>query len=1124
LQDLREFFLIFNGLLLNSEVWTHHCRGCCKSSKDFRERMTNVVRKIMLRSPPAVPTLNKWTKLGACIDFIVLGLTVHNVLVALFLKGMAEIVPSKDRVLESVVDDDVDEELRRALNWSAVNGARFKASRAFLLDPLTQFKVRSLALVLEVTRYISGWFIRRAREVEAPCAQPALFDLLHEGYSPMQSSLQYLASMLAGVARRLVIIWHPRGCSSLQDWFDRCKQEVRKLRQLILHMSAGIYRRHVKSYRQHFAVAMADARKSMAARLAIATEYLRTSFCCLRCGLWRRLAAILRQSGKTAADLLGAGFQLFLFHVARLATCQIADVEWRHSRNRARSHKYGQSRYRQFIADAVNAEAKVLHQARLDRAVMEEALLVRPGGLMEEKKGKESKKNKKQKESETYGRLRARTPLALYHHECAQQAKAMGRRANPASEPFWREVKQEFEKLDTAKLSLLRAQSVAEKDSAKEARAAKQRSENTGPATSAILADVVAQPALEHSTAIVPVQAPNCTCAHGAHPGTVAVLLPASADLVEDNQAPADVPPNALTLCHKSRLDVNSTVRKDDRPLSNDLLEALLEQRDGEGRQYSVKRGAEIFTLWVEEASGAHRTDAGFPKTVQYPVCCKAMCVNAVQADVFKMYKDLQAALTRIVKKVGPAKDIATYDVVLAVVSCLRPEAGEEGRKEVLFFGLYNAASKWSHPNPEEVLTQLECTDAESKPIGVDFSGLTLRYRYAAFVQPLKRARAPLHQQTVGPLVQYTQDEFALHILREFGGDDFRSVKKVSFYKLTFDDIDLETIETTGVDEAFPVEVVEFPGGQQVSEVPALEDVPTPTSRGPCGSADLPNDFVDFTVDDEPSPKRQQRSQPIKSEPSLRSAGPIFHTTEKEVLELLGELGINEDGVAEESVEAKSGVAHQEQELLDCFAGDLGTGDELLGMLKEFTDCVKAELSDDDAEDEEEEGPAKDKTAAKNKTAAKARTEEGPDRRRRPGQKEKPARKARRPAEAAKAEPAAKADAAAKRAPADVELVFPKIGRLAWYKSKKGEGGRFGAYCSHGSTCKKERTGSLDFCYWWLQRRSYWTCSAGGCSRGGCACSDLHMMDDAPTEEELRDAREQLCAVEGSAALLAKEG
>ena len=124
-----------------------------------------------------------------------------------------------------------------------MKGKRFRASRELLTSNAMSRDLTYLAIVIEPIRYITGWFVRRAREQEDVCCSPPVLDMVNPAFSPIQFALQYFGSLLTGQPGRLRLVWGT--CSeSYAQWCSECPQEVRRLRRLILAGAAGVYHRH----------------------------------------------------------------------------------------------------------------------------------------------------------------------------------------------------------------------------------------------------------------------------------------------------------------------------------------------------------------------------------------------------------------------------------------------------------------------------------------------------------------------------------------------------------------------------------------------------------------------------------------------------------------------------------------------------------------------------------------------------------------------------------------------------------------------------------------------------------------------------------------------------------------
>jgi hypothetical protein len=134
------------------------------------------------------------------------------------------------------------------------------------------------------------------------------------------------------------------------------------------------------------------------------------------------LARQLRQSNITAQQLFeDEELRRFLSWLAQLVGQQIVDLEWRHGRNRQRAHPHGQSRVDGFVARAVNAEARLLHQSRWDMQKLFESHPVMEAPMLEQRRQHEKK------------RLRASTAAELHFWDFLRARRAQGLAASAAN-------------------------------------------------------------------------------------------------------------------------------------------------------------------------------------------------------------------------------------------------------------------------------------------------------------------------------------------------------------------------------------------------------------------------------------------------------------------------------------------------------------------------------------------------------------------------------------------------------------------------------------------------------------------------------------------------------------------
>jgi hypothetical protein len=102
---------------------------------------------------------------------------------------------------------DIDPQLQNDLFFSAVAGARYNAGCKFLLDLATRGAMVCLGIVLEPIRYLTAWWMRRAREIDSlsrfaiRCSDCVLADSLRTKRNCMARSEQ------DGIAcRRLICV------------------------------------------------------------------------------------------------------------------------------------------------------------------------------------------------------------------------------------------------------------------------------------------------------------------------------------------------------------------------------------------------------------------------------------------------------------------------------------------------------------------------------------------------------------------------------------------------------------------------------------------------------------------------------------------------------------------------------------------------------------------------------------------------------------------------------------------------------------------------------------------------------------------------------------------------------
>ena len=193
--------------------------------------------------------------------------------------------------------------------------------------------------------------------------------MLLETTSPLVISMQYVSSFLGGQNERLRLLWQRQGAACYAAWLVACPTQVRLVRRVFLLLAGSLYRRHWLVY-QTFPwclLAFGDRRAPPRALDDLASRFEATNRCCMPDGMAKQM-----KDGGVSGNALRTDPELrrFINQVGRLVAQQIVDLEWRHGRNRQRSHQHGLTRMATFVAKSVTSEAALLHKSRLEVEAM----------------------------------------------------------------------------------------------------------------------------------------------------------------------------------------------------------------------------------------------------------------------------------------------------------------------------------------------------------------------------------------------------------------------------------------------------------------------------------------------------------------------------------------------------------------------------------------------------------------------------------------------------------------------------------------------------------------------------------------------------------------------------------
>lgn len=198
----------------------------------------------MLATQPEVPAPGKWTKLGSVLTFLLMGAHCGGLLEKAY-KASMESMPIQTAVDKS--DDqeqDIDPALNSSLHWSAVHGKRARNGLALTGLPEVRFRVLVLAVLQEVTRFLTNFHLNaHGRQSRGSTQAPPLLDVVNDEFSPYIMLLQFLSSLLINLSGRVLLVCP--GFKRVCNWESHRLEEVRVFRRMIMLCSAWIYRRHI---------------------------------------------------------------------------------------------------------------------------------------------------------------------------------------------------------------------------------------------------------------------------------------------------------------------------------------------------------------------------------------------------------------------------------------------------------------------------------------------------------------------------------------------------------------------------------------------------------------------------------------------------------------------------------------------------------------------------------------------------------------------------------------------------------------------------------------------------------------------------------------------------------------
>ena len=286
----------------------------CRSRMEAVNKCTKALLDLFLTCVPTIPAPNKWSKLFGPLDFCLSGIVVNDWLAEVFLRAFADLQFKEfdDQMARDV--STADPKLVETLCFNAVNGRRYKSTRAFLQDAEAKWAISLLTVALEGNRALTWHWLSCLSKSLSPGSRPPLYDLLDPKSSVLVCVQRFYSALLNSTAGdgRLTPLWARFGYDSYGA-FCACES---------VHPDT---------------------------LAAVSSRWDSKRHCCVPSGIARELK--LKQL--SSADLQQPNWKQVLYWTAASLQLSMADVESMHAQNR----QYSESAFYSIAAKFVNHEA-----------------------------------------------------------------------------------------------------------------------------------------------------------------------------------------------------------------------------------------------------------------------------------------------------------------------------------------------------------------------------------------------------------------------------------------------------------------------------------------------------------------------------------------------------------------------------------------------------------------------------------------------------------------------------------------------------------------------------------------------------------------------------------------------
>lgn len=321
------------ALVVDDQQFVHVCCGpnCCPSGEAslierIRTIRTNILATV-LKSCPSPPAASKWTKLGPVLDATMLGIC-FGMWPGLFKTAFGNLAFACE--VSNVGGGRTEEAADEQHEFQALQGKRYRAALALHESQDARIRIVLLAIVLEPVRFLLKTFFRWSHKLPRPSCAAAR---VHTDGARAQPGFRCNAvpigvgvrTSAARCARTLVCLLC--GHDSMQAFLQNDPDIAHAFARAALLCMAWVWRKIRRRFEDFpFKLfRLTDARCPASDKDRLCREWDSARPCCLR----PSMAASMKRSGITSADLMGPDWHKVLRSAASVLRLTVADIELR---------------------------------------------------------------------------------------------------------------------------------------------------------------------------------------------------------------------------------------------------------------------------------------------------------------------------------------------------------------------------------------------------------------------------------------------------------------------------------------------------------------------------------------------------------------------------------------------------------------------------------------------------------------------------------------------------------------------------------------------------------------------------------------------------------------------------